>query len=363
MPRTPFALRLALILALLMGPLLAAPGVTHAATIVVRPVATGLAYPVGFAFAPDGRIFYIERSTGTIRIFDPDHGTSTVFATVPGAASMIGLALHPSYPTQPFVYVYGTRKVGGVRLDQLLRFRDNAGKGQAMSVLLSRDAAPPGPTAHHGGRLLFGAHGALFLMIGDESDPAHAQDPSELAGKMLRMKPNGSPAANNPVPGSRVFASGLRNSIGYDLDPSTARLWLVDNGPECNDEVDQINAGSNYGWGPSETCSTPPAAPRNTNQDGPSPVLPKYFFPATVGVTGLTFCTGCGLGSGAEGKLLFGDYNSGAIHAATLNAARTGVVSQTVIVTHAPAVLDMEVDPGGVVYFSDPTGIYRLATG
>jgi glucose/arabinose dehydrogenase len=334
----------------------------RAAAVVIQPVATGLNYPVGFAFAPDGRIFYIEHATGEIRILNTSQGTDTLFATVPGATSMIGLALHPSYPAQPFVYAYGTRKVSGVRLDQLVRFRDVAGKGKNLAVLLSRDAADPGPTSHHGGRLLFGGHGALFLMIGDESDPANAQDPKELAGKMLRMKPNGQPAANNPVPGSRMYAQGLRNSIGYNVDPANGRLWLVDNGPECNDEIDQINAGANYGWGPSETCATPPAAPRNTSQDGPSPVLPKYYFPTTVGVTGLAFCDGCGLGPAVEGRLLFGDYNSGAIHAATLNAARTGVTSQTVIATHAPAVLDVEDGPGGTIYFSDTTGIYRLAS-
>jgi glucose/arabinose dehydrogenase len=347
---------------ILLVALLPAAVPARAASIVVQPVATGLNYPVGFAFDPSSRIFYIERSTGTIRILDLARGTNKVFATVPGAVSMVGLALHPSYPTQPYVYVYGTRRVGGVRLDQLLRYRDNNGTGTMMTVLLSRDAAPPGPTSHHGGRLIFGGHGALFLMIGDESDPAHAQDPSELAGKMLRMKPNGQPASNNPIPGNRMYAQGLRNSIGYNFDPVNGRLWLADNGPACNDEIDQINAGANYGWGPSETCDTPPAAPHNTNQDGPSPVLPKYFFPATVGVTGLAFCHGCGLGPAVEGRLLFGDYNSGGIHAATLNAGRTSVASQSVIATHAPAVLDMEDGPGGTIYFSDPTGIYRLTS-
>jgi glucose/arabinose dehydrogenase len=356
-PLLPFALSVLL----LIGLLLVAPGVSSAA-VVVQPVATGLNYPVGFTFASDGRIFYIEHTTGNIRVLDTTKGTDKIFATVPGATSMIGIALHPSYPAQPYVYAYGTRKVNGVRLDQLVRFKDVAGKGKNMAVLLSRDAADPGPTSHHGGRLIFAGHGALFLMIGDESDPANAQDPGELAGKMLRMKPNGQPAANNPVAGSRVYASGLRNSIGYNFDPVNGRLWLVDNGPECNDEIDQISAGANYGWGPSETCATPPAAPRNTSQDGPSPVQPKYFFPNTVGVTGLAFCSGCGLGPAVEGRLLFGDYNTGAIHAATLNAARTGVTSQTVIATHAPAVLDVEAGPGGTIYFSDATGIYRLGT-
>src|SRR5207249_410022 len=123
----------------------------------------------------------------------------------------------------------------------------------------------------------------------------------------------GAPAAGNPFRGSRIFASGIRNSFGYDFDPQTGRLWLVDNGPECNDELNLISAGANYGWGPSETCTTPPPAPENTNQDGPSPVLPEFWFAATIGPTGLAFCDGCGLGAGSDGGLFFGDDNGGSI--------------------------------------------------
>jgi glucose/arabinose dehydrogenase len=351
--------RLVMIVAMATGSILGVPGLAHASTIVTVTVRTGLKSPTAFTFAPNGVIYYVELRTGQIRILDPATGTITDFFTVPGASSILGIALHP---TKAWVYVYGTREVGGAEYDQLLRITNHKGTGIGLKVLLSRPTALPGTFAHIGGRLLFGPDGFLYLVIGDEGAPANSQDPSDISGKVLRMNAAGAAAPGNPVAGSRVFASGIRNSFGYDFDPQTGRLWLDDNGPECNDELNLISAGANYGWGPSETCSTPPPAPENTNQDGPSPVLPELWLANPVGPTGLAFCDGCGLGTGSNGDLFFGDYNSGSIHEVTLKAEGDDVVSESVVFTHAYGVRSLEVGPDGSVYFSDFTGIYRLVS-
>jgi glucose/arabinose dehydrogenase len=352
--------RLVMIVAITMGSILGVPGVGHASSIVAEPVMLGLNDPTAFTFAPNGLIYYVERTTGQIRILDPATETITDFFTVPGANSMLGIVLHPNYPSKGWVYVYGTRVVGGVRYDQLLRITNHKGIGSGLKVLLSRPAAPSGAQQHDGGRLLFGPDGLLYLVIGDVDDPSNSQDPSDIRGKLLRMNAAGAPASGNPVTGSRVFASGIRNSIGYDFDAQTGQLWLVDNGPECNDELNLISAGANYGWGPSETCSAPPPAPENTNQDGPRPVFPEFWVATSIGPTGLAFCDGCGVGS--DGDLFFGDYNGGSIHEVTLDAERDDVVSESVVFTHTDGVLSLEVGPDGTVYFSDVAGIYRLVS-
>ena len=46
-----------------------------------------------------------------------------------------------------------------------------------------------------------------------------------------------------------MFAFGIRNSFGFAFDPRTDRLWQTENGPACNDEVNLIRKGRNYGWG------------------------------------------------------------------------------------------------------------------
>src|SRR5438874_8892961 len=82
------------------------------------PVVTGLNYPAAFTFAPDGRIFYGERLTGKIRIYDPSNGSNTLFFTITnvshiGEQGLLGLAIHPRYPARPLVYAYATRSVNG----------------------------------------------------------------------------------------------------------------------------------------------------------------------------------------------------------------------------------------------------------
>jgi aldose sugar dehydrogenase len=331
-----------------------------AGTIVATPVATGLHDPTGFTFSPGGRIYYVERLTGRMRVLNPVTGRQHRFFTIPKADGIVGITLHPDYPSTPYVYVYGTRIINGVKYAQLMRIKAEGGSGVRSKVLISRPAAS-GMFAHQGGRLLFGPDERLYFMIGDEGDPAAAQDPNDIAGKMLRVTARGSAPADNPTLGSITFSSGLRNSIGYDFDPESGNLWLVDNGPECNDELNIVVAASNYGWGPSETCSTPPAAPMNTNQDGVNPMLPVAWYASPLGPTGLAFCDGCRLGPARRGDLFFGDSNLFAIHDVTLDSSRTTVASQSIVYTHTEGIRSMEVGTDGAIYFSDSSGIFRLS--
>ena len=69
------------------------------------------------------------------------------------------------------------------------------------------------------------------------------------------MTPGGKIPADNPFPDSYAYSYGNRNSFGLAFDPETGDLWETENGPECNDELNRILPGRNYGWGPSETCA------------------------------------------------------------------------------------------------------------
>jgi glucose/arabinose dehydrogenase len=332
-----------------------------AVTIKAKLVVGSLNVPTAFTFEGN-RIWYVEKSTGQIRIHDLGTGSDSPFTTIPGVNAdgergMLGIALHPGFPNPAYVYVYATRSVSGQLRNQILRLTDSGGTGTDRTVIFSAPASSS--PYHNGGRILFGPDGMLYAIVGEGHDPANAQDTTKNnRGKILRMTPTGGVPSDNPIANSRIFAYGIRNSFGFAFDPQKGRLWETENGPECNDELNLIRAGANYGWGPSETCSG--TAPRNTNQDGPSPVMPKLWYTPTVAPTGIAFCQACGLGSTNSGKLFFGAYNTGQIRAVTLNAKRGGVTGQKVAYTHPSGVLSMEVGPNGVLYFSDFGGIYKL---
>jgi glucose/arabinose dehydrogenase len=327
-------------------------------------VAGGLDFPAAFTFAPDGRVFYGERFTGEIRIRDLSTGSDTLFATIPnlahsGEQGLLGIALHPRYPAVPLLYAYATRLVGTQRQNQIIAVLDLGGVGRLLRVIFRSDTTAG--TYHDGGRIRFGPDGMLYAMVGEAHDPSNAQDLSNDAGKVLRMTPAGTVPPDNPFPGSVAFSYGHRNSFGFTFDPLTRVLWETENGPECNDEINTVFPGMNYGWGPNETCSTPPSPPVNTNQDGPDPQLPLVWYTPTIAPTGAAFCFGCGL-PGAQGNLFFGAVNTGEIRRVKLTGDRLGIASQVVAYDHPSGILSMEVGPGGAIYFSDDSGIWKLVS-
>ena len=353
--------RIACVAATLMALTLLPAAQARAGTVGAQPVATGLDFPAGFTFAPNGRIFYGERFSGEIRIYTPSTGMNSLFVTVPnlvsnGEQGLLGLAVHPNYPTKPFVYAFATRNTQAGLRNQILRWKYVSGKGRRMTVIFESDVTPA--TIHNGGRILFGPDKRLYAIIGDAANPSNSQNLSVRAGKVLRMTAGGAVPADNPFPGTYVFTYGHRNSFGFTFDPANGRLWETENGPSCNDEINRVVAGGNYGWGPSQDCSDTPA-PQNTNRDGPNPILPEAFFTPTVAPVGTAFCSGCGL-SGSEGTLFFGNYNTGQIRRAVLSADRQDIDSITTQYTHSAGILSMERGVDGALYFSTSVGIYKL---
>ncbi len=332
--------------------------------IVALRVVGGLRGPAAFTFLKDGRIVYLERGTGQIHIYNPKTQANGRFFTVPGVngeaeRGALGVAVSPDWPDPRALYIYVTRSTGRGLANQIVKVT-RSGSQARMRVLVSQPASSS--PYHNGGRILFGPDRMLYAIVGDGHDSANSQDlTGNLRGKILRMTPSGGVPSDNPIAGSRIFASGIRNSYGFTFDPNTGRLWETENGPGCNDEINLIVGGGNFGWGPSESCSGD--SPGNTNNSGPAPRrLPKLWFVATIGITGATFCDGCGLGAQVEGDLFFGDVNTGVLRRVGLNAARDDVSGSAVDVLDSPGgIYSMEIAPNGRLYFSDAQAIYRLA--
>ncbi|HEV3363407.1 MAG TPA: PQQ-dependent sugar dehydrogenase [Acidimicrobiia bacterium] len=337
----------------------------HAATITAQAVATGLAFPAAFTVFPGGdRLLYGERFTGEVHVYNIATGTDTHIFTIPGVAGgtgeqgLLGLAFHPNYPTTARIYAYATRpNASGGRENQIVRFTWNGGTGSNLGIIFRSSAAQN----HNGGRILFGPDGHLYATSGDRGDPANSQDLTSKAGKVLRMTQNGGIPADNPISGRHWFAYGVRNSFGMAFDPQGGRLWKTDNGPTCNDEVNRVDKGRNYGWGPSWTCSTPPQPPVNTNQDGPNVQMPARWFGTSVAPTGIAFCSSCDLGAESEGDLFWGEFNTGRVRRGQLGPQRAGITGQSIVYDHPGRILAMERARDGTLFISDPDGIHRLA--
>jgi glucose/arabinose dehydrogenase len=347
---------------------LAALGGTYASAgggIAVKRVVGGLNGASAFTFLKDGRIVYLERGTGQIHIYNPKKKVSSLFYTVPGVngdgeRGALGVAVGPNWPNPRALFVYVTRTDGGTLQNEIMKITRSNGNVTTHVVFSTSASSDP---YHNGGRILFGPDGMLYAIVGDGHDSSNSQDLSDNDhGKILRMTAAGSVPSDNPISGSLVFAYGIRNSFGFTFDAQTGSLWETENGPECNDEINLIVGGGNFGWGPKENCSG--SSPGDTNNSGPTPRQgPKLWFVSTLGITGAAFCDGCGLGANVEGQLFFGDVNTGVLRRVALNAARDDVSGSGVDVLDTPGggIHSMETAPNGHIYFSDGQAIYRLA--
>ncbi|MCC2334551.1 PQQ-dependent sugar dehydrogenase [Cellulomonas wangsupingiae] len=212
----------------------------------VTQVATERDLPWGLVELPDGSVLYGRRDAFQVVRLDPATGATSVVGTLPGVAGtdgeggLLGLEVADDFTTSPWLYVMHTTSTDNrvVRV----RYVDGALSGSPQ-VLVS---GIPRNKYHNGGRLRFGPDGMLYVATGDGQNPAWAQDTSNLAGKVLRIAPDGSIPADNPF-GNAVWSYGHRNPQGLAFDPQ-GRLWQQEFGNSVMDETNVVVRGGNYGW-------------------------------------------------------------------------------------------------------------------
>ncbi len=339
----------------------------------LQVVQAGLKEPDAFVFARDGRVFFGERPTGKIWIIEngsllPDPFYSFQRVSDYHDQGLLGLALDPSFPSTPWVYAFYTLNdsANGTIYDRIVRIQATGDTGGSVEILLDR--IPTGEW-HIGGPIKFGPDGKLWALTGDAYHPANAQNLSTLAGKVLRLNPDGSVPTDNPFVGNAsanpyIYTYGHRNLFGIAFHPITGKAYVTENGPECNDEVNLLVPGRNYGWGANYTCAHPPPDPLNTNRDGPDPVLPLIWYTPPIAPTNAIFYDGPSFAAW-HGDFFFGTWNSRNVHRLQFAPPDyTTVLSDDVIVTLPSSepygVIGLEQGLDGAIWLGSTTTIYRF---
>ncbi|MFD1525912.1 PQQ-dependent sugar dehydrogenase [Halolamina salina] len=230
-------------------------------------LAEQLEIPWDLSFTGNGELFLTERTGQVLRYADGEISLSFKPADAIPAGSVepgsdedswfveggeggtMGVEAHPNYPDVPLVYVYYTATTDEEPVVRLAAFDPGSEQpGEPVSVLAESPArAGTRTNIHNGGRLRFGPANYLWVTTGDAGNGDLAADPENLAGKVLRMTPDGEGAPGNESPGDpRIFTMGHRNVQGLS--------WLPDATPVADehgpgpDEVNVLEAGGNYGW-------------------------------------------------------------------------------------------------------------------
>jgi len=305
------------------------------------------------AIAPDGRIFVCEQE-GRLRLIQDGKLLSAPFLTVTtdrsGERGLLGVALDPDFPRQPYVYVYYTATTPQVH-NRVSRFTASGNLAVPGSERILLELDPLGANNHNGGALHFGPGGKLFVAVGENTRTNRAQSLTSLLGKLLRLEKDGTLPTDNPfytrTTGSyrAIWALGLRNPFSFAVQPGTGRLFINDVGASRWEELNEGVAGANYGWPDSE---------------GPTTDY-RYRAPLFAYPHGSGTSSGCAISAGVfynparphfpaeyTGRYFFSDYCGGWIRTYD---PRDGAVA--LFATGLDAPVDLDVGPDGSLYYLD----------
>jgi glucose/arabinose dehydrogenase len=330
---------------------------------------TGLDSATAIAQAPDGRMFVTQKA-GQLRVVKNGALLATPFLSLTvdssGERGLIGVALHPNFASNRYLYVYHTTTENGAH-NRISRFTASASNGDVVaagSELVIADLPTlSSATNHNGGAMHFGNDGKLYVAVGDNANGAQAPDLNLPFGKMLRFNDDGSIPNDNPFCTTAatlrcaVWARGLRNPYTFAVRPSDGRIHINDVGENTWEEINLGVAGANYGW---------PSTEGATTASGVTGPLFTYDHDASSAVGG--FFSGCAIIGGAfypttgpfpaayRGSYFFTDFCTPTI--GRVDLANGNVAYAFGRITGSP--VGMLTGADGALYVLTQTGIVRF---
>jgi len=198
----------------------------------VNVFADGLQNPRILAVAPDGTVYVSRREQGDVLMFkdaDRDGRADARPVAVLHRPGAHGLAIHDGR-----LYVATSREVfvAPIQADGTL--------GAAEMII----GDLPDTGQHPNRTLAFGPDGMLYISAGSTCNACNEANPESAT--VLRASPDGRSRT--------IFATGLRNTIGFAWHPRTGELWGFDHGidylgdDEQPEELNRIELGKRYGW-------------------------------------------------------------------------------------------------------------------
>ncbi|MFO1120737.1 MAG: PQQ-dependent sugar dehydrogenase [Hyphomicrobiales bacterium] len=270
---------------------------------MLESVADGLDRPWSFAFLPDGTILVTEKA-GALRSIGCDRKLSDPIAGLPnvdaaGQGGLLDIALHPDFEQTRLVFLSFTEpRPGGLNATSVMRGRLSEDLRSLADVKVIFRQQPAAAGGHHfGSRLVFDRTGAVFVTTGDRGGLRDlVQKPDNHVGKIIRITEDGDIPPDNPrldgwLP--EVWSIGHRNLQGATIHPETGLLWTTEHGAKGGDELNQPEAGKNYGW-PEVTYgreySGETIGAGLTERDGIAP--PVHYWDPSIAPSGMVFYTG-----------------------------------------------------------------------
>lgn len=213
--------------------------------MTTRVVANNLFIPWEMVYGSDDHIWFTQKNGYVCRLEPVSGNIDTLYhetnTVIQSEGGMLGMALHPNFATDPYVYV-AYNYLQGTYKERIVRYTYNGTVLTSPTTLLDNI---DGTNIHNGCRLAI-VNNQLYITTGDAANQPIAQNVSALNGKTLRINLDGSIPNDNPVSGSPVWSWGHRNAQG--LIYANNRFYSSEHGPTTDDELNILEKGRNYGW-------------------------------------------------------------------------------------------------------------------
>ena len=213
--------------------------------------------PWGMAFINKDTLLFTERS-GKLFKYVISTDTRTEVMGVPtvevhGQGGLLDVALHPDFAENSYVYLtYSVSLTGGGQTTAMGRGKLAGNQLQDFDELF-RALPNVDHTNHFGSRIAFDNENNIYFSMGDRGTGTNAQNLNIHAGKVMRLKDDGTVPADNPFVDNtsakpEIFTYGNRNIQGMALNPANGKIYAHEHGPKGGDELNVLKPGANYGW-------------------------------------------------------------------------------------------------------------------
>lgn len=267
----------------------------------IKTVATGLNFPWGMAFLPDGRLLVTER-VGRLRIISATGDVSTPLSGVPTVLNekqggLLDVVIDPNFASNRFIYLSYAEPQGKLAGTAVARARLDGRMLKDLQVIFRQLPKTKG-AQHFGSRLVFAPDGNLFVTMGDRWDFMHeAQQTNNHLGKLVRIRPGGGIPESNPFTGNpqarpEIWSYGHRNIQGAAIHPRTGKLWIHEHGPRGGDEINIPEPGKNYGWPYASYGMHYWMVPIKDNHAEQGFEEPIHYWTPSIAPSGMAFYTG-----------------------------------------------------------------------
>lgn len=228
------------------------------AQMTVRVVRDSLFIPWELVYGPDNHIWFTQKNGYICRLEPTSRRIDTLYnetnTRIQSEGGMLGLALHPQFATQPYVYVAYNYIDASVYKERIVRYTYNSTSNVLQSPVTLLDNINAA-NIHNGCRLLI-IDNYLYITTGDAATTSNSQNINSLNGKVLRIALDGSIPTDNPIAGSALWSWGHRNAQGMVY--ANGKLYESEHGATSDDEINIIEKGRNYGWPAVQGyCNTP----------------------------------------------------------------------------------------------------------